>query len=125
MGSPSRGLFRPWFDQAINSDGALEIAALEFEYMALSSTPFGGLCLQLRSLCSNDAICGNALMCGTRTSGATPGPVLTPAPPSPEGDHFLQTPDVETCVVLPQQAPIPSRRNALRCIRDGTGRMMA
>jgi len=41
-------------------------------------------------------------------------------PPSPEGDHFLQPPDAEAHVLLPHPALVPPRRNALRCIRDGT-----
>jgi hypothetical protein len=32
-----------------------------------------------------------------------------------------KAPDRRVCVVLTSQAPAPSRRNALRCIRDGTG----
>jgi len=58
---------------------------------------------------------------GIRRRGAVRTP--SPLPVSPEGDHFPRTPMMKICVVSPPPAPVPPRRHACRCIRDGTGRL--
>ena len=91
--------------------------------MALPSAPFGGLCPQLRSLCRlarGNFTSDGGHVCHTGTSGAQLDAAFAQTPPSPEGDHLLRTPDAEAHVLPPHPAPVPPRRNALRCIRDGT-----